>query len=209
MKTSILRIFAPAVLAAMLVGACSTSRQPEFPYQAISRDQLPHLARRSFDHLPADPILSRGPTFTITLKLGIRRQDPATRMYRTGSKYVITSADHLMWAESVFAQADRSDTGSDFNPSIDLFHDPDTGNWLIHEEHSWSIDRVILFQTGADGNRVRYLRIPRLPGGLPHLREYRIQGMHRGTLYIEKTGIIYTLPIESLSDERTLEYGFG
>jgi hypothetical protein len=209
MKTEMHRMAPSILLWVLLTSACSTGLTPKTPYTTISRDRLPDLSRRSFEGIPSESLLWYQDGFAMTLDLGTRRRVSSMHMFRTSSKYLLSGADHLMWAESVLAQTDVTHDGSDLNPSIRLFHDPLTRSFLVHEEHSWSVDRVILFQVDHPKTKVRYLRIPRLPGGLPHLREYRIEGIHDGTLYIEKAGVIHALPIESLADEEALAYGFG
>lgn len=189
--------------------SCIDEFRAEYRWYEIPHEGLPDLPRRLLDSIKPTQEVWRDAQRRLSLTLGPREAANAPRRFRTGSRYVLSNgggAPHEV-AESVLA---LEDVGSDLGPAIriEVFSDPETQALLIVEEHSWSVNRLIVVTPELPSAPATLIRIPERRGESP-IRHYEVSGFRGGAVYVRQDGRNYRFPVRTLKQERDLSYSIG
>lgn len=220
---SVLRA-AVGALALLTATACTTSSPPtpedeaatdaddwdahraRFAANEVEVADLPRFDRYSVRISSPDPVVVRHGWFELTLLLGDRLELEQAGRYRSTSRYRLTTWDGALEAESVLARQDAE--GLEEPARVHVCHDQRTGEVLLVEDHSWSLQRFILMHPAPGGARVSYVELPFLRPVPPH-RVPEILGIRDGLLYARQDEVLYVYPLRELRDVDDLTYGIG
>lgn len=173
--------------------------------------------RISSEHLPASNLkkiadprkapLWENSSAKLSLHLGNRTGSENGR-FRTSSRYELRGASGALLgsAESVLASADLKN--SDLEPSVRIAFDPTSRKLLVVEEHSWSVQRIILLSIDDGGEPVRYVRIPTRQSWDP-VGHYKIVAFLDGKIFVEQDNATFAFPLDVLKRDAELEYSIG
>ena len=143
----------------------------------------------------------------LALHLGERTGSGSGR-FRTSSRYELRSASGALLgsAESVLVDADLKDSNSE--PSVQIAFDPTSRKLLVVEEHSWSVQRIILLSIDDGGEPVRYVRMPTRQSWDP-VGHYKIVAFLEGKIFVEQDNATFAFPLGALESDAELEYSIG
>jgi hypothetical protein len=217
--------------AALLLAACShTTYQP--PVTGPGRDLDAENARNAGDfarehatfrvagEIPGDfprkefhtfqkhQTLTSGHGVTLSLSLGAIRSGEQGN--RTASRYRLRSATGkiLALAESIL----DSGMNEDSYPGVELFSDPESGDFLIAESRAATGTRCILFTRSAGAWPVRYVEVPireEASFSPMHFSRPAIIGLRGGKVYLQTDGATYAIPFDQLKEVTSLGFGIG
>lgn len=217
-----MRLYPTVVAAAFLIIGCAGPKQSpsademtasfirdyeqKYAKQRITPEQVPATNVQKVTNLRS-PQLWKNSSAELTLRPGERTKNDSGR-YRTSSRYELRdrSGALLGSAESVLAREDL--TASDLSPEIRVAYDSASRKVLVIEEHSWSVERVIVFSEDGKGQEARYARIPTRQAidPVPH---YAIVAFAEGKVFVQQDGAYYAFPVEALPAETELDYSIG
>ena len=210
------------LIAALLSAGCADSRRPqpsdemtssfiqEFEKKyagfRVAPELLPTPNLRIMNNLRKAPLWKNG-SAEISLHLGERTRSGSGR-FRTSSRYELRGSSGVLLssAESVLDSKDLD--APDLQPSVQIAFDPASRKLLIVEEHSWSVDRIILMSLDGNQDTVRYVNIPTRES-LEPFHHHEIVAFTDGKVFIKQDGAAFAFPLNALLADADLEYSIG
>lgn len=172
----------------------------------VTPESLPTPNLTKVPDLRKSPIWTTS-SATLVLHPGERTREGSGR-FRTTSRYELhgTSGALLSSGESVLASADLKDP--DLQPSIRIAFDQTSRRILVVEEHSWSVERILVLAMDGRQEPARYVRIPSRRS-LEPFDHYEIVAFSGGRLYIKQDGAAFAFPLDALQPYTDLDYSIG
>ncbi|MFD2158774.1 hypothetical protein ACFSW8_07690 [Rubritalea tangerina] len=172
----------------------------------ITPESLPKPNLTVVTKLKKSPIW-KIPSAELALHLGDRYSEGNNR-YRTFSRYELrgSSGAVLSGGESVLASADLKNP--ELQPSVRISYDPTSRKLLIVEEHSWSVQRILILNMNGRQEPAHYLRVPSRRS-LEPIDHYEIVAFSRGKLYITQDGAAFAFPLDVIRTYSDLDYSIG
>ena len=180
--------------------------QSKFRKYHVATDATPVFHWHTVRRLPRAGSIWSDESLTLRLNLGERIGEVQAGLYRTGSRYELSdkSGAVLSTVESVFAVEDL-DT---LDYTVRIAKDEESNHLLLIEDHSWSVQRIILFNLSSPSQTPQYLRVPSRASFAP-VPHYEIIGFREGRLFLQQDGTVFALPVEILETTQDPVYGIG